>query len=103
VSGADLSLTLSPESIEAIAEKVAELVAERQRLEQGNGLGTAGLISLNELVAELPKTKGEATWRRWLYEHVRRPDEVTAMGATKLGGSWHFDRAKVSEWLATRY
>lgn len=99
----DLTLKLSPESIDAIAEKVAELLTARESEPRPNGLGTSGLISLSELVAELPKTKEPETWRRWIYEHVRRPDEVTAMGATKLGGSWFFDREKFNEWALTRW
>lgn len=98
----DLTLTLSPESIEAIAKRVDELAAERQS-ESTNGLGTAGLVSLDEVVSELPSSKKPETWKHWLYEQVRRPDAATAMGATKLGGNWFFDRNTIMEWLATRW
>lgn len=99
----DLSLTLSPESLDAIAEKVAERVLAGLESTSSNGLGLAGLITLDQLVAELPPTKKASTWKAWLYEYVRRPDEVTAMGACKLAGSWHFDREKVQAWLVGRY
>ena len=96
----DLSFNLSPESIEAIAERVVEL----QRAESSSKtLGLDGLISFDQLLDELPEAKERKTWRRWIYERVRRPDEQEAMGATKLGGTWFFDRAKVTEWLSTRW
>ena len=85
--------------VERLAPRLADELAARvtaamQR--SGNGLGTAGLLSLDELVAELPRSKEPKTWRAWLYERLRRGE---VPGAVKLGGSWFFDRAKVRAWL----
>ena len=53
-------------------------------------------MSLDELVAELPKAKEPATWKRWLYERLRHGE---VPGAVKLGGSWFFDGDRVREWI----
>ena len=104
--GGGLSTTVSPALLEQLVDLLAERLAPRladelaARLEAPaaaqNGLGTARLVALDELVAELPRSKPPQTWKRWLYERLRR-DEVP--GAVKLGGSWFFDVERLRPWL----
>lgn len=54
------------------------------------------LLTLDELVAELPAGKRPATWKRWLYERTRRGE---IPGCFKIGGSLFFDLEQVRDWL----
>lgn len=57
---------------------------------------TARLLTLDELVAELPPAKRPQTWKRWLYERTRRGE---IPGCVKLGGMLFFDREPALAWL----
>jgi hypothetical protein len=57
---------------------------------------TARLLTLDELVAELPPAKRPQTWKRWLYERTRRGE---VPGCVKLGGMLFFEREPALAWL----
>ena len=57
---------------------------------------TARLLTLDELVAELPQAKRPQTWKRWLYERTRRGE---IPGCVKLGGMLFFEREPAIAWL----
>ena len=57
---------------------------------------TARLLTLDELVAELPRAKRPQTWKRWLYERTRRGE---IPGCVKLGGMLFFERETALAWL----
>jgi hypothetical protein len=57
---------------------------------------TARLLTLDQLVAELPPAKRPQTWKRWLYERTRRGE---IPGCVKLGGMLFFDRDPALAWL----
>lgn len=83
----------------ALAPRIADELAARlgaSAATDAGTLGTAQLVTLDELVAQLPKSKAPATWKRWLYEHLRRGEVA---GAVKLGGSWFFDVEATRAWL----
>ena len=101
----ELGLTVPDELLDDLAERVAARVGDRlaDRIAESNTLGLNGLVSLDQLVDSLPKTKPAETWRRWIYVQVAQPEKVTAMGATKIGGNWYFSAEKATEWLSTRW
>ena len=57
---------------------------------------TARLLTLDQLVAQLPTAKRPQTWKRWLYERTRRGE---IPGCVKLGGMLFFDREPALAWL----
>jgi len=57
---------------------------------------TRRLLSLDELVAQLPAAKSPQTWKRWLYERTRK-DQIP--GCNKIGGRLFFDREQTIAWL----
>jgi hypothetical protein len=57
---------------------------------------TARLLTLDQLVAELPPAKRPQTWKRWLYERTRRGE---IPGCVKLGGMLFFEREPALDWL----
>jgi hypothetical protein len=57
---------------------------------------TARLLTLDELVAQLPPAKRPQTWKRWLYERTRRGE---VPGCVKLGGMLFFEREPALAWL----
>jgi hypothetical protein len=57
---------------------------------------TARLLTLDQLVAELPPAKRPQTWKRWLYERTRRGE---VPGCVKLGGMLFFERELALAWL----
>lgn len=59
---------------------------------------TRRLLSLDELVAQLPAAKSPQTWKRWLYERTRRGQ---VPGCHKLGGRLFFDREHTIPWLTS--
>jgi hypothetical protein len=63
----------------------ATLAASRRRL-----------LTLDELVAQLPAGKSPTTWKRWLYERTRRGQ---IPGARKIGGRLFFDSEQTIPWL----
>jgi hypothetical protein len=56
----------------------------------------AKLLTLDELVAQLPPAKRPQTWKRWLYERTRRGE---IPGCVKLGGMLFFEREAALAWL----
>lgn len=57
---------------------------------------TARLVTLDQLVAEMPPAKKPETWKRWLYERTRRGE---VPGEVKIGGMLFFDREPALAWL----
>jgi hypothetical protein len=57
---------------------------------------TARLVTLDQLVAELPPAKRPETWKRWLYERTRRGE---VPGCVKLGGMLFFEREPTLDWF----
>jgi hypothetical protein len=56
----------------------------------------ARLLTLDQLVAELPRAKKPETWKRWLYERTRRGE---VPGEVKIGGMLFFEREPALAWL----
>lgn len=95
--------TLPAELIEAIAQRVADLLAPRlvaalaqPSPHEHTPWPTRRLLSLDELVAQLPAAKKPATWKRWLYEHSRHG---RVPGCRKLGGRLYYDPEHTIPWL----
>jgi hypothetical protein len=89
--------------VSAIAEELAPRIAEEvaRRFDpprQNGGLGTETLITLDQLVEQLPPAKSPATWKSWLYERLRR-GEVPVDVAVKLGGLWFFYVEPTRSWI----
>ena len=82
---------------DALARRLAEELSHRVpptcALEPAT---TARLLTLDELVAELPSAKRPQTWKRWLYERTRRGE---VPGCVKLGGMLFFEREPALAWL----
>ena len=62
----------------------------------GDESSIARLLTLDQLVAELPPAKRPETWKRWLYERTRRGE---IPGCVKLGGMLFFQREPAVAWL----
>ncbi len=95
------SPTLLEQLVELLAVQLApriadELAARTAPVPPINRVGASELITLDELVAELPKAKSAATWRRWLYSRLPAGN---VPGAVKLGGTWFFDMERVRVWI----
>jgi hypothetical protein len=90
------------EAVAALADALAPRIAEK--LAQvgpapspaAESPATARLLTLDELVAELPGAKRPQTWKRWLYERTRRGE---IPGCVKLGGMLFFEREPALAWL----
>jgi hypothetical protein len=88
-----------PEAVTMLAEALAPRLAQQlshavaPSFEQAS---TARLLTLDQLVAELPTAKPPQTWKRWLYERTRRGE---IPGCVKLGGMLFFDRQPALDWL----
>lgn len=97
-----MSATGGEELVEQFACMLADALAPRlaplltKRVEPSGGSGAAALITLDQLIAELPAGKRPETWKRWLYERSRR-DQIP--GCRKLGGRLFFDRTQTLAWL----
>jgi hypothetical protein len=83
------------ELAEALAPRLAAELALRVPAPGGDA-STARLLTLDQLVAELPPAKPPETWKRWLYERTRRGE---VPGEVKIGGMLFFDREPALAWL----
>jgi hypothetical protein len=94
--------TVSADGIERLAEALAPRLAaqlsSRLRPPAAGEPATASLLTLDELVAQLPPAKRPQTWKRWLYERTRRGE---IPGCVKLGGMLFFEREPALAWLRT--
>ena len=81
---------------DALAPKLAAELSARLRSPGSEGATTARLLTLDELVAQLPPGKRPQTWKRWLYERTRRGE---VPGCVKLGGMLFFERESALAWL----
>ena len=83
---------------DALAPRIAEKLAqvERPPAAASQSPTIARLLTLDELVAELPSAKRPQTWKRWLYERTRRGE---IPGCVKLGGMLFFEREPALTWL----
>jgi len=83
--------------VDALAPRLAEELSSRiPATATPNSAATARLLTLDELVAELPRAKRPQTWKRWLYERTRRGE---IPGCVKLGGMLFFEREPAIAWL----
>ena len=81
---------------EVLAPRLAEQLAARLTTAPQREPAGAPLLTLDELVAELPPAKPPKTWKRWLYERTRRGD---VPGCVKLGGMLFFEQEPVRAWI----
>jgi hypothetical protein len=83
--------------VDALAPRLAEELSSRiPATVIPDPAATARLLTLDELVAELPPAKPPQTWKRWLYERTRRGE---IPGCVKLGGMLFFERELAIDWL----
>jgi hypothetical protein len=88
--------------LQQLADLVAAALAPRLAAELANQQPSAAapptrrLLSLDELVAQLPAAKSAQTWKRWLYERTRHGQ---VPGCHKLGGRLFFDPEQTIRWL----
>jgi hypothetical protein len=83
--------------VDALAPRLAEELSSRiPPMATPEPASTARLLTLDQLVAELPPAKRPQTWKRWLYERTRRGE---VPGCVKLGGMLFFDREPALDWL----
>lgn len=81
---------------EALAPRIAAELAVQGPATSGHEAATARLLTLDQLVAELPPAKRPETWKRWLYERTRRGE---VPGGVKIGGMLFFEREPALAWL----
>ena len=81
---------------EALAPRLAQELALRAPPSTAAASPTSRLLTLDELVSELPPAKRPQTWKRWLYERTRRGE---VPGCVKLGGMLFFEREPALAWL----
>jgi hypothetical protein len=93
-----LTLTLPAELLDALAEALADRLAAKLATQGPTGAeGSARrLLTMDELVTQLPVGKSPKTWKRWLYERTRR-NQVP--GGCKIGGRLFFDSEQTIPWL----
>jgi hypothetical protein len=87
------------EAVSVLAEALAPRLAQElsQRIPSSSEPApTARLLTLDQLVAQLPPAKQPQTWKRWLYERTRRGE---IPGCVKLGGMLFFEREPALDWL----
>ena len=83
--------------VDALAPRLAEELSSRiPATDTADSAATPRLLTLDELVAELPPAKPPQTWKRWLYERTRRGE---VPGCVKLGGMLFFEREPAIAWL----
>jgi hypothetical protein len=80
---------------DALAPRLAQELSQRIPTAAGPA-PTARLLTLDQLVAQLPPAKPPQTWKRWLYERTRRGE---IPGCVKLGGMLFFEREPALDWL----
>lgn len=88
-----------PEAVTMLAEALAPRLAQQLShavATSSEQTSTARLLTLDQLVAELPPAKRPQTWKRWLYERTRRGE---IPGCVKLGGMLFFEREPALDWL----
>ena len=97
--------SLHPETVatlEALLERLADLLADklaardRSRDTPSAALPTRKLLTLDELVAQLPPGKKPGTWKAWLYQRTRHG---TVPGCSKIGGRLFFNPEQTLPWL----
>ena len=81
---------------EALAPRLAQELSTRIPAAPDPRAASARLLTLDQLVAELPPAKRPQTWKRWLYERTRRGE---VPGCVKLGGMLFFEREPALAWL----
>ena len=81
---------------DALAPRLAAELSARLPAPAGEQATAAKLLTLDELVAQLPPAKRPQTWKRWLYERTRRGE---IPGCVKLGGMLFFEREPALAWL----
>jgi hypothetical protein len=81
---------------EALAPRLAQELTTRLPTQVDPEAPTPRLLTLDQLVAELPPAKPPQTWKRWLYERTRRGE---IPGCVKLGGMLFFEREPALSWL----
>jgi len=87
------------EAVTVLADALALRLAQElsQRIPRSHESSpTTRLLTLDQLVAELPAAKAPQTWKRWLYERTRRGE---IPGCVKLGGMLFFEREPALDWL----
>jgi hypothetical protein len=82
--------------VDALVPRLAAELAARTPATAAHESPTARLLTLDQLVAELPPAKKPETWKRWLYERTRRGD---VPGEVKIGGMLFFEREPALAWL----
>ena len=83
--------------VDALAPRLAEELSSRiPATATPDPAATPRLLTLDELVAELPPAKRPQTWKRWLYERTRRGE---IPGCVKLGGMLFFEREPAIAWV----
>jgi hypothetical protein len=100
---ADANQTNDPDAAPTVVDALAEALAPRIARKLAEAPPAAGaetptprLLTLDQLVAELPPAKRAQTWKRWLYERTRRGE---IPGCVKLGGMLFFEREPALAWL----
>jgi hypothetical protein len=86
------------ELLEPLLDLLAEKIANRLQTAAPPqpGLPERRLLTLDELVAQLPAGKKPETWKRWLYQRTRN-DQIP--GQVKLGNRLFFDAEVTLPWL----
>jgi hypothetical protein len=82
--------------VDALVPRLAAELAARTPIADSSDSPTARLLTLDQLVAELPPAKKPETWKRWLYERTRRGE---VPGEVKIGGMLFFEREPALAWL----
>jgi hypothetical protein len=82
--------------VDALVPRLAAELAARTPATAALESPTARLLTLDQLVAELPPAKKPETWKRWLYERTRRGE---VPGEVKIGGMLFFERERALAWL----
>jgi hypothetical protein len=82
--------------VDALVPRLAAELAGRTPGAAALESPTARLVTLDQLVAELPPAKRPETWKRWLYERTRRGE---VPGCVKLGGMLFFEREPTLNWF----
>jgi hypothetical protein len=82
--------------VDALVPRLAAELAAHTPATAAQESPTARLLTLDQLVAELPPAKKPETWKRWLYERTRRGE---VPGEVKIGGMLFFEREPALAWL----